>query len=95
MSDVITSRKLDGGGGGKFVGQAMLFGCMGICVLSPARECEVRGSYVQLLIVKYLSHPFCLNSATVYQSKWTCRGFFSRFLKPYLEDSIDHIIFRD
>ena len=33
--------------------QPMLFGCMGICVLSPAHECEMRGSLVYLLIVKY------------------------------------------
>ena len=37
-----------------------------ICVLSPARGCEMRGSRVYLLIVKYLSLWFCLNSATEY-----------------------------
>ena len=35
-------------------------------VLSPMYECEVRGYLIYLLIVKYLSHRFCVNSATVY-----------------------------
>ena len=48
------------------LGQPMLFVCMGICVLSPAHESEMRGYLVYLLIVKYISYRFCLNSATVY-----------------------------
>ena len=40
------------------LGQPMLFECMGICVLSPAHESEMRGSLVYVLIVKYLSHRF-------------------------------------
>ena len=48
------------------LGQPMLFECMGICVLNPAHESEMRGYLVYVLIVKYLSHRFCLNSATVY-----------------------------
>ena len=55
-----------GAGGGNILGQPMLFECMGICVLSPARESETRCYLVCLLIVKYLSHWFCLNSVTVY-----------------------------
>ena len=38
------------------LGQPMLFECMGICVLSPAHESEMKGYLVYLLIVKYLSH---------------------------------------
>ena len=34
------------------LGQLMLFECMGICVLSPAHESEMRGYLVYLLIVK-------------------------------------------
>ena len=49
------------------LGQPMLFECMGICVLSPAHESEMRGYLVYVLIVKYLSHRFCLNSAAVYK----------------------------
>ena len=30
----------------------MLFECMGICVLSPAHESEMRGYHLYLLIVK-------------------------------------------
>ena len=40
--------------GGTILGQPMLFECMGICVLSPAHESEMRGYLVYLLIVKYL-----------------------------------------
>ena len=45
-----------GADGGTILGQPMLFECMGICVLSPAHESEMRGSLVYLLIVNYLSH---------------------------------------
>ena len=49
------------------LGQPRLFECMGICVLRvPAHESEMRGYLVYVLIVKYLSHRFCSNSATVY-----------------------------
>ena len=34
------------------LGQPMLFACMGICVLSPAHESEMRGYLVYVLIVK-------------------------------------------
>ena len=34
------------------LGQPMLFVCMGICVLSPAHESEMRGYLVSVLIVK-------------------------------------------
>ena len=51
------------------MGQPMLFECMGICVLSPAHESEMTGYLVYLLIVKYLSNRFCLNSAKVHKSQ--------------------------
>ena len=41
---------------GNILGQPMLFECMGICVLSPAHESEMRGCLVYVQIVKYLSH---------------------------------------
>ena len=34
------------------LGQPVLFVCMGICVLSPAHESEMRGYLVYVLIVK-------------------------------------------
>ena len=43
-----------GAGRGNILGQPMLFECMGICVLSPAHESEMRGYLVHLLIVKKL-----------------------------------------
>ena len=67
MSDAITSTKLEQTGiFFFFFEQPMLFECMGICVLSPAHESEMSGYLIYVLIVKYLSHRFCLNSATVY-----------------------------
>ena len=51
---------------GNILGQPKLLECMGICVLSPAHGSEMKGYLVYVLIVKYLSHQFCLNSATVY-----------------------------
>ena len=65
MSDAITSTKLEQTGK-NILGQPMLFECMGICVLSPAHESEMRGYLVYVLIVKKISHGFCLNSATAY-----------------------------
>ena len=41
---------------GNALGQPRLFGCMGICVLSPAHESERRVYRVYLLIVENLSH---------------------------------------
>ena len=51
---------------GNILGQLRLFECMGIRVLSPTHESEMRGYLVYVLIVKYLPHRFSLNSATVY-----------------------------
>ena len=67
-----------GAGRGNILGQPMLFECMGICVLSPAH-----GYLVYVLIVKYLSHRFCLNSATVYQTERPYRGIFWEILKHF------------
>ena len=55
-----------GADGRTILGQPKLFECMGIGVLIPAHDCEMRGSLFYLLIVKYLFHRFCFNSATVY-----------------------------
>ena len=40
--------------GGNISGQPMLFVCMGICILGPVHESEMRGYFVYVLIVKYL-----------------------------------------
>ena len=61
-------------------GQPVLFVCMGVCVLNPAHESEMRGYLVYVLIVKKISHRFCLDSATAYKIGWSYRrilgGFF-------------------
>ena len=41
---------------GNILGQLKLFECMGICVLSPAHESEMRGYLVCVLIVKIKSY---------------------------------------
>ena len=81
MSDAITSTKLEQAE--DILGQPMLFRCMGICVLSPLHESEMRGYLVYVLIVKYLSLRFCLNSATVYNIGRPYRGFFVDFFKHF------------
>ena len=41
---------------GNILGQSMQFECMGICIMNPAHESEMRGYLVYVLIVKYLFH---------------------------------------
>ena len=71
-----------GAEGGNILGQPMLFGCMDICVLSPAHESEMRGYLVYLLIVKYLlillqfSHSILDWTAL----PWNFGGFFGNIL---------------
>ena len=43
-----------GADGGNILGPPRLFECMGICVLNPAHESEMRGYFVYVLSVKYL-----------------------------------------
>ena len=80
---------------GNILGQPRLFECMGICVLSPAHESEMRGYLVYVLIVKYLPHRCCLNSATVYKIGRPYRGIFSGIFETFLEGSVDRVIDRD
>ena len=54
MSDAIASTKLVQTENFFLGGQPMLFECMGICVLSPAHESEMRGYLVYVLIIKKL-----------------------------------------
>ena len=56
-----------GADGGNILGQPMLFNFMGICLLSPAHESEMRGYLVHLLFEKYSSIKK-QKSATVYLS---------------------------
>ena len=53
MLNAITTAKLKQTGE-NILGQPMLFECIGIYVLSPAHESEMRGYLVDVLIVKYL-----------------------------------------
>ena len=73
MSDAITSTKLEQTRK-IFWDSRCCVSAWVICVLSPAHESEKRGYLVYLLIVKYLSHSFCLNSATVYKIGRSYRG---------------------
>ena len=49
------SQNKTGADGETILGQPMLFECIGICVLSPAHESEMRCYLVYLLTVKYLT----------------------------------------
>ena len=95
MSDGITSTKLEQTGE-IFWDSRCCLECMGICVLSPAHESEMRGYLVYVLIVKYLSILFkCRHSIldrTALSWNWGVGGI---FLKTFLEGSVNHIIFRD
>ena len=68
-----------GADGGNILGQPMLFEYMGVCVLSPAHESEMRGYLVYVLVLNYLSHRFCFNSATVFQIGRPYRGISGGF----------------
>ena len=73
---------------GEYLGQPMLFE---FCVLSLALECEMRGSLVYLLIVKYLLILFKFSHKIEQPYHGTLEGFF----KTFLEGSVDHIIYWD
>ena len=62
----------------------MLFECMGICVLSPAHECEMMGSLVLSTSILFKFSRSILD----------CTAFLWIFFF-FLEGSVDHIIYRD
>ena len=87
-----------GAEGGTVLGQPMLFECMGICVSSPAHECETRGYLVYVLTVKYLLILFKFSDSTYWIERPYCGFFFfwgGGFFKTFLEGSVDHVIYRD
>ena len=70
-----------GADGGAILGQPMLFECMGICVLRPANE------VIYLFILFKFKY-----SILDWIFFWGVRdGIF----KTFLEESVDHIIYRD
>ena len=75
----------------------MLFECMGICVLSPAYECEMKGSLDYLLIVKYLSILFKFSHSILDWTALLCIFFCfgTGGGETFCKGSVDHIIFRD
>ena len=79
----------------------MLFECIGICVLSPAHESEMRGYLVYVLTVKYLilfkiqSQYIRLDGLVVDFVVVVVASGGGGFLKTFLEGSVDHIIYRD
>ena len=73
-----------GADGGNILGQPRLFECMGICVLNPTHECEMRGYLVYVLIVKYLSHRFFLKIQPQYfRLHGLIVGYFGDLLKLF------------
>ena len=69
---------------GNILGQPMLFECMGICVLSPALESEMRGYLVYLLIVKYLSILFNFSHCVLDWMICPYRGILGGFYRGIL-----------
>ena len=68
----------------------MVLECVGICVLSPAHESEIRGSLVYLLIVKHLPILFKFSHSII---DWTALSWNGgRGSKTFLDGSVDHII---
>ena len=67
-----------GADGGNILGQPRLFECMGICVLSPAHESEMKDYLVYLLIVKYLLILFKFSHSIIDWTalSWICFLFF-------------------
>ena len=55
----------------------------------------MRGYLVYALIVKYLSHRFCLILATANEIGRPYRGIFLGFFETFLEGSVDHVIHGD
>ena len=84
-----------GADGENILGQPMLFECMGICVLSPAHESEVRGYLVYVLIVKKQTLIFLKFSHSILD--WTALSwiFVCGFFETLLEGSVDLTIYRD
>ena len=96
MLNAITSAKLKQTGE-NILGQPMLFECMGIYVLSPAHESEMRGYLVDVLIVKYLVILFQFSHSMLDWTALSCKFFFwgGDLKNFFLEGSVDHIIYRD
>ena len=70
-------------GGRNILGQPMLFECMGICVLSPANESEMRGYLVHVLILKYLLILFKFSHSIIDWTalSWNFGGIFKNIFK--------------
>ena len=56
---------------GNILGQPMLYECMGICVLTPAHESEMRGYLVYVLIVNKKLIPLILFKFSHSLLDWT------------------------
>ena len=67
----------------QILGQPMLFECIGICVLSPTHESEMRDYLVYVLIVKYLLILFKFSHSTLDWTDltWNLGRFFKTFLR--------------
>ena len=74
---------------GNILGQLMLLECMGICILSPLHECEMRGSLVYQPIGKYFSILFKFSHG-IFRQDGLVVIFFFFFLETFLECFVDH-----
>ena len=85
-----------GADGGNILGQPMLVECMGICVLSPAHESEMRVYLVYVCADCKIPIPPILFKFSHSILDWTALSWhLGGFLKTFLEGSVDHVIYRD
>ena len=77
------------------MGQPIPFECMGICVLSPAHENEMRGYLVYLLIEKYLLILFKFSHSILEWIALSWIFLFLGILKKNSEGPVDRVIYRN
>ena len=77
---------------GNILGRPMLFECMGICVLSPEHESEMRGYLVYVLIVKYLLILFKFNHSILdWTALWNFGGIFGNIFRGVCVQTLSFI----
>ena len=79
------------------LGQPVLFECMGICILSPAHESEMRRLPCLCADCKILipSHRFCFEFSHSILD-WTALSWnFWGIFRNTFRGSVDHVIYRD
>ena len=93
MSSAITSTKLEQKG--QYFGTADAVWVHGYLHFEPGTWKWNEGYLVNLLILKYLCHWFCLNQPQYIRLDSLIVEVFGGFFETFQERSVDHIIYRD